>query len=431
MCDTQTTWGGFMRTPAIRLYGFCLASILCLSTGGAFAQKGNTPTGGGAAGTGTTPGAGTPGTANGTISNPNGRNNNPINNPTLNNDGPFANRPIFLSGRVMFDDGSPVNNEIRIERVCSGNARLEAHVDSKGRFSFQLGGNTALDTDASNSSMGGFGQGGRSSNNSGTSTGGFGSSRQDSMWNCELRAAYPGYRSDVVELGTRHSLDDPEVGTIVLHRLANVKGSTISLTTAAAPKPALKNYEKGIQLAQKGKFEEAQKHLLAATELYPKFAAAWFALGQTQQRENQTAEAQKSYEAAIEADHKFVSPYDQLALMAAQQGKWAEAAKYSKSAIDLNPVEFPSAFWYNAISNYNLKNSDDALKSAQALVKIDSRHRYPEAESMLAQLAVEKGDYPEAATHLRSYLQLAPNAKNAEALKTQLLKIEEASAAKK
>jgi tetratricopeptide (TPR) repeat protein len=226
-------------------------------------------------------------------------------------------------------------------------------------------------------------------------------------------------------------MDDPEVGTIVLHRLANVKGSTISLTTAAAPKPALKNYEKGIQLAQKGKFEEAEKHLLQATELYPKFAAAWFALGQTQQRASRTAEAQKSYEAAIEADHKFVSPYDQLALMAAQQGKWEEAAKYSKSAIDLNPVEFPSAFWYNAISNYNLKNSNDALRSAQALVKLDSRHRYPEAESMLAQLAVEKGDYTEAATHLRSYLQLAPNAKNAEALKTQLLKIEEASAAKK
>jgi tetratricopeptide (TPR) repeat protein len=329
----------------------------------------------------------------------------------------------------MFDDGSRPNGEIRIERVCAGNARLEAHADSKGRFSFQLGQNTLLDTDASDS-LSGTGLGQQTdrfstnpmSNNRGQS---------DSLWNCELRAAYPGYRSDVVELGTRRSLDDPDVGTIILHRLVNVKGSTISLTTAQAPKPAQKDYEKGLQLAQKGKFDEAEKRFLQATEAYPKFAAAWFALGQIQQRGNKPGDARKSYQAAIDADGKYVSPYDQLALLAAQDGKWDDAARYSKQAIDLNPVEFPSAFWYNAISNYNLKKADDAEKSAQALVKLDTRHRYPEAESMLAQIALEKGDYPDAATHLRSYLQLAPNAKNADTLKAQLLKIEEASAATK
>ena len=395
----------------------------------ALAQGGATQ---GSPGAATPPSAGTPGAGSTgrTPTNPN--NPNPYSIPQQNpndNNGPFANRPIFLSGKVMFDDGGPTNSDIRIERVCGATPRLEGHTDSKGRFSFQLGANTALDTDASNSGIGsGFGRPQNNSNSpfSRGSQGGL-----DGMFGCEIRAAYPGYRSDTVPLANRHSLDDPDLGTIILHRLANVQGSTISLTTAAAPKAARKAYEKGMQLAEKGKFEEAEKHFLEATDTYPKFAAAWYALGQVEQRQNKTSEARKSYEAAIDADKKFVSPYDQLALLSAQGGSWEDAAKYSQTAIELNPVEFPSAFWYNAIANYNLKKTGEAEKSAKALLKMDTRHKYPQAESMVAQFAVNRGEYAEAATHLRAYLALVPNAKDADTLKAQLQKIDEASAAKK
>ncbi|HMJ63386.1 MAG TPA: tetratricopeptide repeat protein, partial [Bryobacteraceae bacterium] len=321
------------------------------------------------------------------------------------------------------------NSDIRIERVCGATPRLEGHTDSKGRFSFQLGANTALDTDASSSGIGsGFG---RPQNNSNSPFSRGNQGGLDGMFGCEIRAAYPGYRSDSVPLANRHSLDDPDLGTIILHRLANVQGSTISLTTAAAPKPARKAYEKGMQLAEKGKFEEAEKHFLEATDTYPKFAAAWYALGQVEQRQNKAGEARKSYEAAIAADKKFVSPYDQLALLSAQSGSWEDAVKYSQTAIELNPVEFPSAFWYNAIANYNLKKNGEAEKSAKALLKMDPRHKYPQAESMLAQFAVNRGEYAEAATHLRAYLALVPNAKDADTLKAELQKIDDASAAKK
>ena len=109
----------------------------------------------------------------------------------------------FLSGKVMFDDGAPTNSDIRIERVCGATQHLEAHTDSKGRFSFQLGGNMALDTDASNSGIGsGYGQQ-RPGSNSPFSQG----NRQglDGLFGCEIRASYPGYRSDRVpwRTGTR------------------------------------------------------------------------------------------------------------------------------------------------------------------------------------------------------------------------------------
>jgi tetratricopeptide (TPR) repeat protein len=390
------------------------------------AQKGGTGAAGGAGSANpTSPGRG----STNSPTNPNTV--PPWNNPNSTTSSPSMTRPIFLSGKVMFDDGAPTNSDIRIERVCGAGQHLEAHTDSKGRFSFQLGSNSALDTSAEDSGAGSFGrQGGSYSpySRSGSNQGGMGS---DGLFACEIRAAYPGYRSDSIQLATRRALDDPDLGTIVLHRLVNVQGSTISLTTAQAPKAAQKNYEKGLQLTEKGKFEDAEKHFLEATDTYPKFAVAWFALGQVQQRENKAADARKSYQSAIDADGKYVSPYEQLALLAAQGGNWEEAANYSKTAIDLNPVEFPSAFWYNAVANYNLKKSDEAEKSAKALVKLDTRHKYPQAESMLAQFAVNRSDYPDAATHLKTYLTLVPNAKDADALKAELQKIEQANAAKK
>ncbi len=341
---------------------------------------------------------------------------------------PSMTRPIFLSGKVMFDDGTPANTDIRIERVCGATPRLEAHTDSKGRFSFQVGQNQMVDTDASDESVGGFG--GRSNGQFSSPGGGFGgmSNQTNPLWNCELRAAYPGYRSDVVELANRRSLDDPEVGTIVLHRLSNVQGTTLSLTSALAPKHAQKAYEKGMQLAAKGKLEEAEKQLTEATTTYPKYATAWFALGQVQKKQGRADDAKKSFETAISADTKYVSPYDQLASLAAQKGDWEKTAELSKQVIQLNPVEFPADFWFNAVANYNLKKPAEAQKSVEQLLKIDTRHSFPEAENMMAQLMLDQGKYPEAAQHLRTYLTLAPNAKNADTLKQMLLKIDQASA---
>jgi tetratricopeptide (TPR) repeat protein len=148
-----------------------------------------------------------------------------------------------------------------------------------------------------------------------------------------------------------------------------------------------------------------------------------------QERLNKSANAAEDYTAAISADAKFVSPYDRLARLSASATKWEEAEKYSKEAIDLNPVEFPSSFWYNALANYNLKRDAEAEKSARSLVKLDRAHAYPDAERMLADLASTRGDLAEAADHLKAYLDEAPAGKSAEQARKQLARIEQAQAA--
>jgi tetratricopeptide (TPR) repeat protein len=356
--------------------------------------------------------------------------------PTIGNvpptNAPMLPRPIFLSGKVMFDDGSQTNPDVRIERVCGGSVRLEGHTDGKGRFSFQVGQNQAALMDASDTQSDPFGNSAGSlrspsgSENT-TPTRTSGGNQVDPLWDCELRAAYPGFRSDMIDLSTRRSLDNPDVGTIVLHRLGNVQGTTISLTTAQAPKHAQKAYEKGLQAEQKSKLDEAEKDFAQATDLYPKYAVAWFALGQLQQREGKTELARKSYLASAQADSRYLSPYDRLAYLSLQENKWEEGADYSKHVIELNSVEFPTSFWYNAVANYQLKRPEQAEKSLTELLKLDTQHRFPDAENMMAQIMLDKGKYPEAAAHLRAYLALVPNAKNADALKATLMKIDQAS----
>jgi tetratricopeptide (TPR) repeat protein len=334
-------------------------------------------------------------------------------------------RTLFLSGRVAMDDGSQPNPNIRIERVCGGIPRLEAHTDSKGRFSFQVGQDLSVDTDASDPSSGKQPNGQWASSQS---NGASGTSRMDPLWNCELRAAYPGYRSDVVDLSMRRSLDNPDVGTIILHHLGNVQGTTISVTTALAPKHAQKDYEKGTQLAQKGDLVNAEKRFEAATAAYPKYAIAWFALGRIDEIQGKTEDADKAFEAAIAADNKYVSPYDALAALDLRQAKWQDAADYSNHAIDLDPVEFPDAFWSNALANYELKKADASEKSVRALLTLDTAHKYPQAENLLAHLLADKGNYLDAADHLRAYLALAPNAKDAAAARENLAKLQQATA---
>ena len=127
--------------------------------------------------------------------------------PNTTNSPSTMQRPVFLSGKIMFDDGSQPNMDVRIERVCSGIPHVEGHTDTKGRFSFQVGQNQGIDMDASDPSAGGiFGRSGGTSPMGSTSSAGnigsrSGTGGSSALWGCELRASYPGYRSTWSNLG--------------------------------------------------------------------------------------------------------------------------------------------------------------------------------------------------------------------------------------
>ncbi|MGI8745996.1 MAG: tetratricopeptide repeat protein [Bryobacteraceae bacterium] len=341
-------------------------------------------------------------------------------------------RPVYVSGKVMLDDGTPPPESLMMQLVCNGTPRSVGYTDSKGRFSIDLGNrnNSAVFADASEA--GGYGPGGGfgGTNTIGQRQGGaFGGLSERSLMGCDLQAALPGFRSDAINLGSRHSLDNPEVGTIVLHRTANVEGLTISATSALAPKDARKAFDKGWNEIKKSKWENAEKELTKAVDTYPKYAAAWYQLGFVQQEQNNLEAARKSYAQSLAADSKFVSPYLQLAVLAARENNWKEVASDTDKLLRLNPVDFPQAWLYNSLANYHLQNWEASEKSARQGLELDKGHRLPKLDHLLGVLLAQKRDYAGAAEHMRNYLAVNPTGPDADLVRKQLAEVRKVTAA--
>jgi tetratricopeptide (TPR) repeat protein len=332
-------------------------------------------------------------------------------------------RPMYLQGRVMMDDGAPPPEPVLLMMVCGGTPRPQGYSNMKGHFSVTLGQNQQVFADAS---VGNINDAGGISMPGARSTGGAGRGgmSERELMGCEFRAELPGYRSDIVQLAGRRVMDNPDIGTIILHRMANVQGFTYSLTSANAPKDAKKAFEKGEELNKKKKYPEAETHLRKAVEAYPKYAVAWFELGKSLEQQKKADEASKAYEQSIGADSKFIGPHLSLLQLAVGVRNWPSIAERSDAVLKLNPFNYPQVWFMNAAANYNLKKLDAAEKSAREAVRLDPDHRNPRTMSLLGIILSDKGDYPGAIEQWRGYLSFAPNAPDAANIKIQLDELE-------
>jgi tetratricopeptide (TPR) repeat protein len=333
---------------------------------------------------------------------------------------------LYITGRVVVDDGTPPPQSVTIERVCSSSVRAQGYTDQKGRFSFQLGQTGGVMQDASETGAGfpGLQQSGAGMGGGGSPVSAPRMNADAQLSNCDLRAVLAGYSSTNVMLSGQRVMDNPDIGTIVLHRLANVNGSVVSMTSLEAPREAQREFEKGRQTVQKNRLPEAALHFQKAVDIFPKFAAAWYELGRVQERTHNFQAAHDSFQHALAADSKFMSPYIPLAELAAAAKNWRELADITGRLISLDPVDYPAAYLHNAVANLNLQNTDAAEKSAREGERLDTAHRYPLIEEMLARALIRKRDYPSAAEHLRAYLLLAPAAEDAAWARQELAELE-------
>jgi tetratricopeptide (TPR) repeat protein len=340
--------------------------------------------------------------------------------------GDVVERGWFLSGKVLMDDGSATPANITIQRVCAGATKPLGVTDSKGRFSFQMGQKSDLVPDASEDSgeeqrvalmtpIGGSSTAGRL----------FGSMGNRQVAGCRLEAALPGYRSDTVELGNRRYMDNPDVGSIILHRLGNVEGTSVSATSLDAPREAKKLYDKGMEAERQKKWPAAQANFEKAVALYPKYAAAWYELGNTRQRQGDRARAREAFRKSMGADRRYLGPYFPLSVMAFEEKNWAETVEVTSALTKLDPVDYPLAFLFNAIANAGLGKLDIAEKSARECVKVDIRHQLPRAEYVLGLILADRHDYDGALAQLKGYMQRFPNAPDTEKIKKQIIQVEE------
>lgn len=315
------------------------------------------------------------------------------NRPTPSGDiGPFNRLVVY--GMVAIDDGSPLTDTVLIESICDEIRHVEARTDTKGHFSFEMGNRmeTSSDSPEVESTLR-IGPDPRSRG------------PQKSWRQCRLQAVLSGYISKTVELAD--AIQTKNVGTIMLHR-SSYAGS-FSDTSAKAPESAMKAFQKGREYESKGKLQDAQKNLFKAVELDANFAVAWVELGRVQQKNKDLAAARHSYQQAIQADQNLVTPHEELALMAMDEKNWKDAVEQAGQVLKQNPVNYPQDWFYQALSQFQLRDFEAAEKSAGEGLKVDTDHRVPKLEYLMAVLLAQKKDYAEAAEHVRSYLHIAAN----------------------
>ena len=246
--------------------------------------------------------------------------------------------------------------------------------------------------------------------------------------NCDLRARLAGYRSQLVSLASRRSMDNPDVGVILLHRIAPTEGSIVSANSLRAPKDAKKAFEKGQEALKKNKPDDAMKHFQKAVDLYPEYAEAWDQLGKLQADKGDRAGAAASFDAAVKADPKFVAPLVDITLMQVEDKKWDKVVETSDKALKLDSFDYPQLFFFNAVGNYNIHEFDAAEKSAREAERLDTRHLMPRVSHLMGQILLLRKDYAGAAEELKTYLRLSPNASDAAEVRKQLAQLEKLTA---
>lgn len=421
-----------MTIPSLSRVFIALAVVVLLSpltvafqTGGGAAPPGG-GAGGGTGGGTAPPGGGTGAPGTGTGSGTSTQQGTQQRFPTQQPQQQEFRRPVFLSGKLITEEGTPPPEPAVIELFCNGQARPYGYSDNKGHFSITLGQQPAMiGADASMGSLN-EGFGGRTNSpfgGMGGPGGNMGVTERELM-GCELRAALPGYLSESVNLAGRRVMDNPSVGTILMRRLGKIEAQTKSFTSLSAPKDARKAFEKGQDRNKKQKFEEAQLNLSKAVELHPQYAEAWYELGVAYSGLKRQEDASTAFKKAIESDAKYVKPHLGILEISLNSNSWDQILAASGSVLKLDPYSYPQAWYFNSLAHLQLQHYDDAEKSARETIKMDRDRRFPKVHHILGVALANKNDFKGAAGSLKAYLEMNPNGRDSDFVKKQLADFE-------
>jgi hypothetical protein len=325
-------------------------------------------------------------------------------------------QPLFITGVVLLEDGSAPPAGVVIERTCGSRTTKEAFLGSDGTFSFQVGAANNAFPDATDDTPNGM----LSAAGSAPVSIQEAISTSNRLMGCDVRASLGGYRSSVLQLTVPQTMGYYNIGSLVLYPAARVAGTTVSVTSMAAPKGARKSLESAEKSLAKKDARGAERYLQKALASYPQFAMAWYRLGQAYEMSGRREEARSAFARGLAVDGKYVGPYIELARMAAIDKNWQETADLTDRALQINPLDFPYGHYLHALSNYNLHRLDIAERSSRMLERLDGQHRYPEVFLLMANILRRRHDSAGEAAQLGNYLKYAPRAPNAALVRARL-----------
>jgi hypothetical protein len=332
-----------------------------------------------------------------------------------------TNRPVSINGKVVLEDGTPAGEPVEVQRVCGNIVQGQAYSDSRGNF-------TILMDDKSNPAFQSASEGGGATQLGAQIGSHTSQTTRTQLWGCDIRAQLPGYTAGLVSLAGRDFSTPVNLNPIVLHRVGNAAGNSISATAALAPANARKEFDKARDDFSKKKFADADKHLAKAVEFYPNYASALDLRGREQRAQKLDAEAEKSFLAALKADEKYIPPYLHLAALNATRANWAEVLRLSNRAIELDPANYTEPYYYKTVAHLMLKQVPEAKQSVAKVLEMDNEHRFNRAELIMGNILRSEGDIAGASVHYRNYVKLEPKSPDAPNIQEYLASLDKKGA---
>jgi|GEM_PF-1717219 len=178
------------------------------------------------------------------------------------------------------------------------------------------------------------------------------------------------------------------------------------------PKNALKHYHTGMQKLGKGESENGIAELRAAIEAYPSYYAARLELGRELRFKKRFDEALEVVEPLSEIAPKRAEPRIEQGIILLSLKRREEAIAELEAALRLAEASWAAHLYLG----WALLEQDEAKAEPhfERALEIDE-HKAARAHLALARLAESSGQRLVALSHLDAYLQLAPNADDAEA----------------
>ncbi|MDA0207534.1 MAG: tetratricopeptide repeat protein [Acidobacteria bacterium] len=333
-------------------------------------------------------------------------------------------RPVVMTGSVLLASGEKPLDPVLIKRICGASVTPEGYSDSKGKFSFRIGGGSSLAA-TMNASVGNDRPDDLVTGVEKTTiglvdadpTGGI------DLSGCSLVADAPGYRSAPIVLTRMHTMGRGEVGQFILTPLGGKVASAVSITTLEAPKGAQKAYEKALKEARKGESAKVAKVIAAleqAVALYPRYAAAWTLLGQVRMQEGDIPGAETALENALEADQRYVLTYEPLILLRVGQKDWKRTAILADFVLSFDPAN-TNVRWYQTVAFFQLGSLDEAAASIDKLQSDkQAAAMFPQMHHLRGLIYAQRGEFEDAAAEYKQYLELAPDSVAGDTIKQQL-----------
>ncbi|HEX7334339.1 MAG TPA: tetratricopeptide repeat protein [Pyrinomonadaceae bacterium] len=213
------------------------------------------------------------------------------------------------------------------------------------------------------------------------------------------------------ELRPKHDLNLNRFGKVV--SAAELRQSV--------PAAAKKQYELGLKFVNKGNFQQAATHFQEAVTIYPEYLAARNDLGAQYLKLKQIDEAEKHFQIVLQQDAKNFNAKFNMGLVQIERRNYVEAISLLQQAVAIDSTRPVARLW---IGIAKLEMGEIEIAEAELTrALIMGGDECVAAHYHLARIYMTRGDRPEAARSVRTYIQLAPKGeliKEAKALAHQL-----------